>query len=62
MLNVFDLLNLDGKNVEDKIVQSIDEVKEEILRLHDYDICEIASYDLEQGSDSFLNWVEYETK
>jgi len=38
------------------------EVKEEILRIHDYDICEIASYDLENGSDSFLNWVEYETK
>ena len=39
-----------------------DEVKEEILRLHDYDICEIASYDLVQGSDGFLNWLGYETK
>ena len=39
-----------------------EEVKEEILKIHDYDICEIASYDIEQGSDSFLNWVEYETK
>lgn len=38
------------------------EVKEEILKLHDYDICEIASYDIEEGSTSFLNWLEYETK
>ena len=38
------------------------EVKEEILRLHDYDICEIASYDLDDGSDGFLNWLGYETK
>ena len=39
-----------------------EEVKEEILRLHDYDICEIAAYDIEQGSEGFLNWVDYETK
>ena len=39
-----------------------EEVKEEILKIHDYDICEIASYDLEQGSESFLNWLDYETK
>ena len=39
-----------------------EEVKEEILKIHDYDICEIASYDLDQGSDGFLNWLDYETK
>lgn len=39
-----------------------EEVKEEILRIHDYDICEIASYDIEQGSEQFLNWICYETK
>ena len=38
------------------------EVRDEILRLHDYDICEISSCDIEQGSESFLNWVDYETK
>jgi len=39
-----------------------EEVRDEILRLHDYDICEISSVDIEQGSDSFLNWLSYETK
>ena len=39
-----------------------EEVRDEILRLHDYDICEISSCDIEQGSESFLNWVDYETK
>lgn len=38
------------------------EVKEEILKLHDYDICEIASYDIEDGSERFLSWIDYETK
>lgn len=39
-----------------------DSVKEEILKIHDYDICEIASYDIEQASDKFINWICYETK
>ena len=39
-----------------------EDVKKEILRLHDYDICEIASHDIDQGSEGFLNWVDYETK
>lgn len=48
MLNVFDLLNLDGKNVEDKIVQSIEEVKEELKDLDTERMCKVYSGHLYQ--------------
>ena len=48
MLNVFDLLNLDGKNVEDKIVQSIKEVKEELKDLDTERMCKVYSGHLYQ--------------
>ena len=37
-------------------------VKEEIIKVHDYDVCEVASYDITNGSEQFLNWIDYETK
>ena len=37
-------------------------VKEEIIKVHDYDVPEIASYDMTNGSEQFLNWIDYETK
>lgn len=38
------------------------EVEKEILSVHDYDTCEIISYDIDEGNDKFLKWVEEETK
>jgi len=38
------------------------EVKEEILKIHDYEVCEILSYDITNGNGEFLKWIETETK
>ncbi len=38
------------------------EVKEEILKIHDYEVCEILSYDITNGNEEFLKWIETETK
>lgn len=43
MLNVYDLLNLDGKNIEDKIISAIDEVKKELGDLETERTCMIYS-------------------
>lgn len=37
------------------------EVEKEILNVHDYETCEIMAYDIEQGNDKFLKWIEDET-
>lgn len=37
------------------------EVEAEILKLHDYETCEILSYDIEQGNKEFLDWIDEET-
>ena len=39
-----------------------EEVRDEIRRIHDYDLCEIASYDIDDGSEEFINWLKYETR
>ena len=38
------------------------EVEEEILKIHDYETCEIISYDITNGNEKFLKWIEEETK
>jgi periplasmic divalent cation tolerance protein len=38
------------------------EVEAEILKLHDYETCEILSYDIKQGNKHFLEWIDKETK
>ena len=38
------------------------EVEEEILKVHDYETCEIVSYDIINGNEKFLKWIEEETK
>ena len=43
MLNVYDLLNLDGKTVEDKIRKSIDKTKEELSDLDTERMCMVYS-------------------
>ena len=40
----------------------IKEVEEEILKIHDYETCEIISYDITNGNEKFLKWIEEETK
>ena len=43
MLNVFDILNLDGKTVEEKIKKSISKTKEELSCLTEERMCMIYS-------------------
>ena len=38
------------------------EVEEEILGIHDYETCEIISYDIDEGNDKYLKWIEDEIK
>lgn len=38
------------------------EVEEEILKVHDYETCEIISYNITNGNEKFLKWIEEETK
>ena len=38
------------------------EVEKEILKIHDYETCEIISYDITNGNEKFLKWIEEETK
>ena len=59
----------DNPNFQDEnviIVRNVkelfEEVRDEIRRIHDYDLCEIASYDIDDGSEEYINWLKYETK
>lgn len=38
------------------------EVEKEILKIHDYETCEIISYDITNENEKFLKWIEEETK
>ena len=38
------------------------EVEKEILGIHDYETCEIISYDIDEGNDKYLKWIEDEIK
>ena len=38
------------------------EVEKEILKIHDYDTCEIMACDIEPGNSKFLKWIDDETK
>jgi periplasmic divalent cation tolerance protein len=37
-------------------------VEEEILKLHNYEIPQILMYDIIDGYEGYLNWIEEETK
>ncbi len=39
-----------------------EEVKKQILEVHDYETCEIAVFNIVDGNDDFLNWICEETK
>lgn len=38
------------------------EVEQEILRLHNYEIAEIAMFDIIDGNQAYFDWMEKETK
>ena len=38
------------------------EVEKEILSIHDYETCEIISFDINEGNDKYLKWMEDEMK
>ncbi len=38
------------------------EVEQEILRLHNYEVPEIAMFDIVDGNQAYLDWIEKETK
>ena len=39
-----------------------DEIKEEIQNIHSYELCGILMYDIENGNEEFLKWIDNETK
>lgn len=38
------------------------EVEKEILSINDYETSEIIAYDIEEGNNKFLKWIDEETK
>lgn len=36
-------------------------VKEEILKIHDYKVCEISYYEIKGANKDFLDWIKNET-
>lgn len=38
-----------------------EKVKQEILEIHDYDVCEISYYEIKEANKEFLDWIEKET-
>ena len=39
-----------------------DEIKDEINRIHDYEVAEISFYEIKSSSQEFLNWIDKNTK
>lgn len=39
-----------------------EEVKTVIQKNHDYELCEVLCYDIADGDNDFLNWIDEETK
>ena len=37
-------------------------IEKEILNIHDYETCEILSYNIEEGNEKYLKWMEEEIK
>ncbi len=38
-----------------------DKIKETILEINDYDVCEISYYEIKGANRDFLEWIENET-
>ena len=38
------------------------EVEKGIMGIHDYETCEIISYDIDEGNNKYLKWIEDEIK
>ena len=39
-----------------------EEIKEEIKKIHDYDVAEISSYEIVNANNNFLKWIDDSTK
>ena len=39
-----------------------EEIKEEIKKIHDYDVAEISSYEIVNADSEFLKWIDDSTK
>lgn len=39
-----------------------EELKSRIVQLHEYEVPEIVSFDIKDGLESYLNWINKETK
>lgn len=39
-----------------------DEIKEEINKIHDYEVAEISSYEIINANDEFFKWIDDNTK
>ena len=50
--------NFDGLTNE----EIIEEIKEEIKKIHDYDVAEISSYEIVNANNNFLKWIDDSTK
>ena len=39
-------------------IEKFDEIKEEILKIHDYDVCEISYTVIDDANKEFLEWID----
>ena len=53
----------DEYKIEFRTKESLfDEIKEEINKIHDYEVAEISSHDIIKANDDFLKWIDDNTK
>lgn len=49
-------------NANKIIERLIYEIKDEINKIHDYEVAEISSYEITNADNKFLNWIDDNTK
>lgn len=53
----------DEYKIEFRTKESLfDEIKEEINKIHDYEVAEISSHEIINANDEFLKWIDDNTK
>ena len=53
----------DEYKIEFRTKESLfDEIKEEINKIHDYEVAEISSYEIINANDEFFKWIDDNTK
>ena len=56
-----DILKLINKGLNFLNISMSDKIKEIILEINDYDVCEISYYEIKGANKEFLEWIENET-